>query len=435
MNIRKKLQDPQIVADFQYYFGVRVKHDHFREQKVTADSSAIKCNEFYDEANSLSQKHRNQKSSEKNIQGIWKAALSENTGGLSDIGSDEDFEIESKDHVQEYEILNRFWYHLFFFATGLGGEYFYSVFFCFWAWNVDGAVLRRVVVIWMITMYIGQAMKDILKVPRPSVPPVVRLDTKWVLEYGLPSTHAMVGVTMPFSIFAFSVTRYQLDWSCCLAFAFMWCTIVCLSRLYLGMHSVMDIVCGVILAVVLMALILPWMDTLDHLALSHPASPLLSIILTVAMVVWYPTTDKWTPARGDTTVIVGVGCGTLLGSWLNYQLGIIREPLLPPPYTVIWPTVNMIGLSLLRTMIGLVLIVAVRASFKSLSFATICVLLQVRASDVRAKKDHISLRKRLIVELFYKFITYIAIGFTIIFTAPSIFRIMGVERPTFYTEI
>lgn len=366
---------------------------------------------------------------------IWKAALAENTGGLSDIGSEEDFETENKDQIQEYEILNRFWYHLFFFATGLGGEYFYSVFFCFWAWNVDGAVLRRVVVIWMITMYIGQAMKDILKVPRPSVPPVMRLDTKWVLEYGLPSTHAMVGVTMPFSIFAFSVTRYQLDWSWCLAFAFLWCTIVCLSRLYLGMHSVMDIVCGVILAVVLMAMILPWMDTLDHLALSHPASPILSVILTVAMVVWYPTTDKWTPARGDTTVIVGVGCGTLLGSWLNYQLGIIREPLLPPPYTVIWPTLNMVGLSLLRTAVGLVLLVAVRASFKSLSFATICVLLQVRADDVRAKKDHISLRKRLIVELFYKFITYIAIGFTIIFTAPCAFRVMGVERPTFYTEV
>lgn len=432
----KKLQDPQVVADFQYYFGVRVKHNQLRKQKVTADSSAVKCKEYYEEVDLLPLKHRNQVSREKNMKGsIWKAALAENTGGLSDIGSEEDFETENKDQIQEYEILNRFWYHLFFFATGLGGEYFYSVFFCFWAWNVDGAVLRRVVVIWMITMYIGQAMKDILKVPRPSVPPVMRLDTKWVLEYGLPSTHAMVGVTMPFSIFAFSVTRYQLDWSWCLAFAFLWCTIVCLSRLYLGMHSVMDIVCGVILAVVLMAMILPWMDTLDHLALSHPASPILSVILTVAMVVWYPTTDKWTPARGDTTVIVGVGCGTLLGSWLNYQLGIIREPLLPPPYTVIWPTLNMVGLSLLRTAVGLVLLVAVRASFKSLSFATICVLLQVRADDVRAKKDHISLRKRLIVELFYKFITYIAIGFTIIFTAPCAFRVMGVERPTFYTEV
>lgn len=81
--------------------------------------------------------------------------------------------------------------------------------------------------------------------------------------------------------------------------------------------------------------------------------------------------------RGDTTVIVGVGCGSLLGSWVNYQMGIIREPSLPPPYTVLWPTLNMVGLSLLRTSLGMVVIVAVRAIFKSLSFATICALLQV----------------------------------------------------------
>lgn len=82
--------------------------------------------------------------------------------------------------------------------------------------------------------------------------------------------------------------------------------------------------------------------------------------------------------RGDTTVIVGVGCGSLLGSWLNYQTGVIREPSLPPPYTIIWPSLNMVGLTLLRTILGLVVIVAVKAIFKSLSFATICALLQVR---------------------------------------------------------
>lgn len=68
----------------------------------------------------------------------------------------------------------------------------------------------------------------------------------------------------------------------------------------------------------------------------------------------------------------------MLGSWLNYQVGVTREPTLAPPYTVIWPTLNMAGLSLLRTILGLVVIVAVKAIFKALSFATICALLQVR---------------------------------------------------------
>lgn len=57
----------------------------------------------------------------------------------------------------------------------------------------------------------GQALKDLLKVPRPACPPVIRLDTKWELEYGLPSTHAMVGAAMPFSIFILSLNRYQVS--------------------------------------------------------------------------------------------------------------------------------------------------------------------------------------------------------------------------------
>ena len=59
-------------------------------------------------------------------------------------------------------------------------------------------------------LILGQALKDLLKVPRPQCPPVVRLDNKWVLEYGLPSTHAMVAMSVPFSILILSVQRYQV---------------------------------------------------------------------------------------------------------------------------------------------------------------------------------------------------------------------------------
>lgn len=361
--------------------------------------------------------------------------LGENTGGTEGSMDEDNTLSESEAEEPNYTITNRFWYHLFFFSTALGGELFYSLFFCFWAWNVDGAVLRRVIMVWMVTMYIGQALKDLLKVPRPACPPVIRLDTKWELEYGLPSTHAMVGAAMPFSIFILSLSRYQLDWGLGLAIALTWCSCVCVSRIYLGMHSFLDVVCGLVLVSGLLWAMLPWVDTLDHLALTHPASPLITIILTIAMVVCYPATDRWTPARGDTTVIVGVGCGSLLGSWVNYQLGIIREPSLPPPYTVLWPTLNMVGLSLLRTSLGMVVIVAVRAIFKSLSFATICALLQVRTEDYVNKSGSLTSRRRLVVELFYKFITYIAIGFTVVYTGPMTFRLVGIERPTFYTEV
>ena len=33
----------------------------------------------------------------------------------------------------------------------------------FWFWNIDGAVGRRVILIWNLIMYIGQAFKDIIR--------------------------------------------------------------------------------------------------------------------------------------------------------------------------------------------------------------------------------------------------------------------------------
>lgn len=106
-----------------------------------------------------------------------------------------------------YRVTNSFWYYLFVLGTALGDEIFYATFIPFWFWNIDGAVGRRVVFVWSSVMYVGlyrifciwdfkysntfcflgQSLKDIIRFPRPG-PPVIRLQKKWALEYGLPST-------------------------------------------------------------------------------------------------------------------------------------------------------------------------------------------------------------------------------------------------------
>ena len=45
-------------------------------------------------------------------------------------------------------------------------------------WNVDGAVARKVSILWAFFMYVGQATKDIIAIPRPSSPPVPRLEKR-----------------------------------------------------------------------------------------------------------------------------------------------------------------------------------------------------------------------------------------------------------------
>lgn len=115
---------------------------------------------------------------------------------------------------EEYEVtIGKKWlYWLFLLGTGFGDEAFYSLFFTFWFWSVDGAVGRRVVAVWAICMYIGQSLKDIIRWPRPSSPPVVKMERKWELEYGMPSTHAIVGAAVPLAILIFTSSRYQVTY-------------------------------------------------------------------------------------------------------------------------------------------------------------------------------------------------------------------------------
>ena len=58
-------------------------------------------------------------------------------------------------------------------------------------------------------MYVGQGLKDIIRWPRPAMPPVVQLETKWALEYGMPSTHAMLGLAVPTSMVLFTMHKYD----------------------------------------------------------------------------------------------------------------------------------------------------------------------------------------------------------------------------------
>jgi len=61
----------------------------------------------------------------------------------------------------------------------------------------------------MLTNFSGQGIKDLLCIPRPG-PPAIRMQKKWAMEYGMPSTHAMVSVVIPFSVLLYTMNRYQV---------------------------------------------------------------------------------------------------------------------------------------------------------------------------------------------------------------------------------
>uniref|UniRef100_A0A1B0DM25 Phosphatidic acid phosphatase type 2/haloperoxidase domain-containing protein n=1 Tax=Phlebotomus papatasi TaxID=29031 RepID=A0A1B0DM25_PHLPP len=346
----------------------------------------------------------------------------------------EDDENSPAEEELRCRITNKFWYWLFVVGTELGDEIFYASFIPFWFWNIDGAVGRRMVMVWALVMYVGQGLKDIIRCPRPGHP-VQRLQKKWALEYGLPSTHAMVSVAIPFSVLIYTLDRYQYSASVGLCVSILWSTVICLSRIYLGMHSVLDIGAGLFLTGILMLPLIPLVDWADYYILSHKFSPVLLTIVSILLIAIYPRADRWTPTRGDTTLCLAVCVGIHIGAWINYQAGDMKVPTTEPPYPVIWPSHRLLGQILLRTVLGLCAIVATRAIAKSVSYAFICAVLGKSQDQIRRSEDTLQNRPKILVDLFYKYFTYFWIGFNTQYLLPNFFKLLGIGRPDFYTEI
>ena len=63
-------------------------------------------------------------------------------------------------------------------GAALGNELFFITFMPFLFWEADASVARRVVLQWGVAYYVGQALKDVLMLPRP--PAAVVLDNAGV---------------------------------------------------------------------------------------------------------------------------------------------------------------------------------------------------------------------------------------------------------------
>ncbi|GAB1859765.1 Sphingosine-1-phosphate phosphatase 1 [Camponotus japonicus] len=334
-----------------------------------------------------------------------------------------------------YTITNSFWYYLFLFGTELGDEIFYSSFIPFLFWNIDGAVGRRVVLVWAIVMTIGQVLKDIICWPRPACPPAVRLQNKWSQEYGMPSTHAMVGFAIPFSIVLFTMNKYIYSFFVGYFIALVWCILVSMSRLYLGMHTVLDIVIGLILTIVLMIPLVPLVDITNSYIITNFWLSAILIVISIIVIVYYPLSDKWTPTRSDTAMVVSVTAGIHMGAWLSYYNGVLSASLISPPYHIVWPTYSMLGHLILRTILGFSTIITTKVLCKCLSYTIVCAILRINRKELMKCQDYSGNQNKVFVDLIYKYVACFMIGIITVYLLPQVFSTIGIERPAFYTEM
>lgn len=323
-------------------------------------------------------------------------------------------------YVQKYIVKNYFYYYLFRFSAALGQEVFYITFLPFTHWNIDPYLSRRLVIIWVLVMYIGQVAKDILKWPRPFSPPVVKLEKRVIAEYGMPSTHAMAATAISFTLLLSTMDRYQYPFALGLVMAVTFSTLVSLSRLYTGMHTVLDVLGGILITAVLIVLTYPAWTLIDRLDSASPLFPVCAIVVPFFLCYNYPVSEYYSPTRADTTTILAAGAGVTIGFWINHFFQLMAEPTEALPVIQHIPplTAGMLVLGLTKFMVGIVLILLVRQVVQNLS-------LQVLFSWFKVVTRNKEARRRLEIEVPYKFVTYTSVGICATTVVPMLHRFLG----------
>ncbi|KAL3831674.1 hypothetical protein ACJMK2_023397 [Sinanodonta woodiana] len=219
-----KLYDPLLVVKFQRMCGLVPVEE--RTKSATAETVNI-CNGARSECINGDYMQQNGKYVLKEVYGLKNNKLTEREDfrngqllppyGQDDSDSDNgvgrgegQFPFPFEKNLTPHLIKNKFLYYIFRVSSFLGEELFFLTFLPFVAWNMDTVVIRRTVLVWCLCMYTGQAIKDVLRWPRPCAPPVIRLETDFSQEFAMPSTHAMAGTAIPMTMMLEITSRYQV---------------------------------------------------------------------------------------------------------------------------------------------------------------------------------------------------------------------------------
>ena len=236
-------------------------------------------------------------------------------------------------------------------------------------------------------MYIGQYLKDLIRWERPSVPTVVQLQTKWAKEYGMPSTHAMMGLAVPTAAFFFTLAKYQFSYSIAVVVTCLWSLLVCTSRMYLGMHSLGDVLAGLSLSAILLPPVLTFVHVADEFLLQSPVAPVVTLSLTLISITIFPC-SAWSPSAITAVDVLGCYQGAQLGQWMFFRLGYLEifyhqhlSIVIPSPST------EEVLLMMLRVIIGGFISVLVLVTVKPASHKIVNRLMQDKSESGSVNKQ------------------------------------------------
>ncbi|OCT68479.1 hypothetical protein XELAEV_18039781mg [Xenopus laevis] len=188
------------------------------------------------------------------------------------------------------------------------------------------------------------------------------------------------------------------------------------------MQELGDVIAGFLYAILILIVFHPALEIIDHFNLTYKYAPLIIISLHLALGIFSFTLDTWSTSRGDTAQILGSGAGIACGSNFNYMLGLMVDPT-PEQLPFIPPsiTVTLIGKAMLKFVIGVVVLLMLRAAMKKISIPLACKVFGIPCDDIRKA------RQRMEVELPYRYITYGFVGFGAMVIVPYLLTLIGLH--------
>ncbi|XP_042513953.1 lipid phosphate phosphatase delta-like [Macadamia integrifolia] len=214
--------------------------------------------------------------------------------------------------------------------TGLSGVVsvtFYTAFLPLLFWSGHCKLARQMTLLMAFCDYLGNSVKDVVSAPRPSSPPVRRLtatkdEEENALEYGFPSSHTLNTVCL--AGYLLHYVLYSVDnrgATQALAGVTVACLLVglvSLGRIYLGMHSVVDVLGGLVIGLVILAFWLIVNEYMDNFIVSGQNVSSFWTTFSFLLLFAYPTPERPTPSFEYHTSFNGVVLGMVIGFQQTY---------------------------------------------------------------------------------------------------------------------